>query len=241
MPISRLLLPMCLLCLISVQQAHAGMPAPLPTEIDPAKWSSEVGRMMRLEPEALLRLRTISFFLVVFLAAVWGFQSLWNYVRRDFAWLHRLSYPKALGLVVLWGLLFVVVLTMISGAREFMTPGAWKKQGFTYKLTTPATAPAARRQALEKLRTALWQFAALHHGKFPSKQEQSAIAGELWEVPGTNGTRYEYVPGKSAGYAPMPLVYEPELDPEQRFVLRIDGEIVSMRSSDIDKATAEQP
>ena len=27
---------------------------------------------------------------------------------------------------------------MISGARELMTPGAWKKEGFTYKLNDEA-------------------------------------------------------------------------------------------------------
>ncbi len=37
-------------------------------------------------------------------------------------------------MVVLWGLLFTVVLAMISGARELMTPGAWEKQGATYRL-----------------------------------------------------------------------------------------------------------
>ena len=35
---------------------------------------------------------------------------------------------------VVWGSLFVLVLTMISGARELMTPGAWKKDGITYVL-----------------------------------------------------------------------------------------------------------
>jgi hypothetical protein len=45
-----------------------------------------------------------------------------------------ISYPKALGVVVLWGLLFSVVLAMISGARELMTPGAWEQQGATYRL-----------------------------------------------------------------------------------------------------------
>ena len=36
--------------------------------------------------------------------------------------------------VVLWGLLFMLVLTMISGARELLTPGAWEKKGATYQL-----------------------------------------------------------------------------------------------------------
>ena len=61
-------------------------------------------------------------------------QLLWNSLRKSFTRLPRLNYPRAIGLVVLWGLLFIVVLTMISGARELMTPGAWEKQGATYRL-----------------------------------------------------------------------------------------------------------
>jgi hypothetical protein len=239
MNLRPLILAACGLLLLQAPEACAGMPVPLPTDFKPSDLTYEVGRMMRLEPDALLRLRTISFFLFGFLAAVWGFQRLWNYLQRDFTKLPRLSYGKALGLVFLWGLLFVIVLTMISGARELMTPGAWKKQGYTYKLAAPkeaaANSEAARRQGLEKLRTALWHFAATHQGKFPSKQELSAIATELWEVPATAGTRYLYVDGMSAGHAPAPLVCEPDLDPEQRFVLRADGEIVIMRSDEIEK------
>jgi len=80
------------------------------------------------------RLDVISFFLVVLLAssaAVWG---LWNWLRTDFPRLPRLSFLKACGLVALCGLFFVVVLTMISGARELMTPGAWERVGYTHQL-----------------------------------------------------------------------------------------------------------
>jgi hypothetical protein len=45
------------------------------------------------------------------------------------------SFGRAVAGVFLWGLLFIIVLTMISGARELMTPGAWEKQGVTYRLT----------------------------------------------------------------------------------------------------------
>jgi hypothetical protein len=55
---------------------------------------------------------------------------LWNSLQRDFPRLPRLSFSRALAGVVLWGLLFIIVLTMISGARELMTPGAWQRQGF---------------------------------------------------------------------------------------------------------------
>ena len=59
---------------------------------------------------------------------------LWNYLAKDFSKLPPMTYRKALAAVTLWGLLFLLVLTMISGARELMTPGAWEKQGATYKL-----------------------------------------------------------------------------------------------------------
>src|SRR5262245_37003631 len=84
--------------------AYAGMPSITLTDV------------------ARLRLQTLSFFLVGFLFCAWLIQRLWNWLRKDFTSLPRLSYGKAVGLVGLWGLVFILVLTMISGARELMTP-----------------------------------------------------------------------------------------------------------------------
>jgi hypothetical protein len=98
--------------------AHAGMPAPLTL--------TEIARM---------RIETISFFLLALLISAGFIKLIWNSLRRSFLRLPWLSYPKALGLVILWGLLFVVVLLMISGARELMTPGAWEHSGAIYRLT----------------------------------------------------------------------------------------------------------
>ena len=86
---------------------------------------------------AQMRLQSISFFLVAFLVCAWVIKLLWNGLRGDFSRLPRLTYPKALVVAVLWGLLFVLVLTMISGARELMTPGAWERDGATYRLKNP--------------------------------------------------------------------------------------------------------
>lgn len=102
---------------LSPAVADAGMPAP-----------------MRLTDIARMRTEAISFFLFVLLLSAGLIQLLWNGLRSSFARLPRLSYAKALALVVLWGLLFIVVLAMISGARELMTPGAWEKQCATYRL-----------------------------------------------------------------------------------------------------------
>jgi hypothetical protein len=225
-----------LLCLAPAP-ALAGMPAPLPTDPD---------QVLRLNEPVRFRLQAISFFLAGLLLCALAVRLLWNYLASDFPRLPRLSFGKALAGVLLWGLLFVVVLTMISGARELMTPGAWEKQGFTYKLKQPS-APAEpsplalRRQQLERLKGALWHFAATHKGRFPSAGEMGQVPADLWNVPDSGGLRYLYVPGLSADSSPTPLAWEPELDPEQRLVLRTSGEIVSLRSSDIHPKRERRP
>ena len=222
----------CGLLLASPLTVVAGMPAPLPT--DP------VGRVMRLGDSPLARLQTISFFLLVFFLSAAAIRAIWNYLQRDFSALPRLSFGRAVAGVFLWGVLFVIVLTMISGARELMTPGAWRKQGATYTLAdnpTPSapseTDSTARRLHLEKLRTALWQYAAVHGGQFPGPAELSAVPTELWKVPGAGGMRYLYVTGRTAGYLPDVLAYEPEFDTDRRLALRANGDIVEMRSADL--------
>src|SRR6185369_14768900 len=139
-----------------------------------------------------------------------------------------------LGLVVLWGLLFIVVLTMISGARELMTPGAWRKQGWTYKLASASTLPNSQeeiRHALEDLRQALWHYAAIHDGKFPPP-DSSAIDPNLWEIPGWPGLRFLYIAGRHAEAAGQLLVYSPELDGDNRPVLMTNGMIGHLRSTE---------
>jgi len=97
--------------------AYAGMPSPF---------------VLRDVPR--MRIEAISFFLLLFLGSAKLIQWIWNGLRSSFARLPRLSYAKALGLTFLWGMLFMVVLTMVSGARELMTPGAWERHGATYRL-----------------------------------------------------------------------------------------------------------
>jgi hypothetical protein len=213
----------------------AGMPAPLPTD---------VSKVLMLNDTAMERLQAISFFLLGFLLSAAVFRLAWNYLQRDFPSLPRLTYSKALATIFLWGLLFVIVLTMISGARELMTPGAWKKDGFTYKLADEPKLPEAgsesqRRQHLEKLRTALWQFAATHQGRFPTEAEVTVVPSELWDAPGLSGLRVLYVPGRSAGHLPEILAYEPEIEADRRLVLKTNGDIVIMNSTEIKAALPE--
>jgi hypothetical protein len=114
---SIILLLLAIILTLPAAPAMAGMPAPYQL--------TEIARM---------RIEAISFFLAVLLAMAGVVQVVWNCLRGAFARLPRLNYWRALGLVFLWGLLFSVVLSMISGARELMTPGAWEKQGATYRL-----------------------------------------------------------------------------------------------------------
>jgi hypothetical protein len=132
---------------------------------------------------------------------------------------------------------------MISGAREVMTPRAWQKQGFTYQLANKGPQPEGdpatlRKQTLERLRTALWHFAATHNGRFPSRAEAEELPRDLWEVPETGGMRFVYFPGLSATGAAETLVLEPELDPGVRLALRTDGTVVTLRAAEIDRVLA---
>ncbi len=148
--------------------------------------------VVTLSDLARMRFQVISFFVLVLLLATWVIQRIWNGLRGDFPRLPRLSYKRALGLVTLWGLLFVLILTMISGARELMTPGAWKKQGFTYALANvndeknrsqdellDSQNNEVRREALARLSRALWLYAQNHDGGFPPREDDPEISDAL--------------------------------------------------------------
>src|SRR6185503_10705550 len=109
------LIAFVVLVLVASDEAFAGMAGPV-----------------SLREVAKLRLQSLSFFLMVLLVSAAVIRLIWNSLRKDFVRLPHLSYFKSLGLVLLWGLMFVLVLAMISGARELLTPGAWEKNGATY-------------------------------------------------------------------------------------------------------------
>jgi hypothetical protein len=127
---------------------------------------------------------------------------------------------------------------MISGARELMTPGAWRKQGWTYRLDQPpAPEPQARqqrRERLEALRIALLQHAATHAGAFPSNSKE---VDESWSIPAHPGFEFLYRPGQTASnQSAEVLVFEPEVGDPERFVLLVNGMIGTMRTPELDDA-----
>jgi hypothetical protein len=179
-----------IVCLfLGTAEAKAGMPSVTLADLRTAMRTglNEVGRQ---------RLEVISFFLLVLFGCAWLVQRVWNSMRKEFPILPRLSFPRAGGVIVLWGLLFVLVLTMISGARELMTPGAWEKVGLTYRLV-PENPPvaaqiSARVESIQRLgeRLQSWESG---RGR---EDGPAALPDEWLRVDGVEGGRYVYVPAK---------------------------------------------
>jgi hypothetical protein len=205
---------------------------------------SDVGR---------LRFSTISFFLVLILVSAAGIRFLWNSVRRDFPALPLLSFRGALTGVILWGLVFVVVLTMISGARELMTPGAWIKNGLTYRQASePQTTDSdtiaaevkrqlneqsARITQLQLLGVALREFADQHGGAWPTAEEFQQLPEELRTMPGDLQAAYlyraaDFADADSADKTDSVAVLEPAvLNDEQQLALFRSGVVGPFRRS----------
>ena len=204
----RTLLPVAVgLSLALTSDAWAGMPFFSLTEL------------------AHLRLEVISFFLLVILLVACCVLGLWRALRKDFPHLPALGFRRALAMVTLLGLAFYLVLVMIAGARELMTPGAWTKQGATYHLAnTPPEPPGPdRRGRLEAFRRGLWAYAVAHGGRFPSNELVAELPEAAWQGPG--GAPYVYIAGQRADQGVRPVAYEPGTVGQERLVLRANGAI----------------
>ncbi|MEO5914735.1 MAG: hypothetical protein ABIS50_10910 [Luteolibacter sp.] len=175
---------------------------------------------------ARARIDALSFFLFTYLVIAWVVKLIWNQLAKSFTALPRLKYLQALGVVFVTGLMFYVVLTMISGARELLTPGAWEKQGVGYRLREEGSAPLGkeeRRQALRKLQEAIWSYAKAHEGNAPGSPLMAGIDPALWNFEG--GGLYCLMPEVRPGGGRKVLVYEPASAGGRRFVLLADGSI----------------
>jgi hypothetical protein len=225
--------------------ALAGMPSVTVADIPPAV--DEVTRT-GLTDLVSQRLEVISFFLLGLLACAGVIRWVWNGLRKDFPVLPRLSISRALGIIVLWGLLFVLVLTMISGARELMTPGAWEKKGLTYRLVQSPPPPVeaeitARFRAISLLGDQLVDYARGHGGSYPTPGNVGEVAEPLWRVPLPLGGRYLYVGGRMADTSlmwPSPLAYEPESVGPDRLVLMTDQSVMWMPASEVERVLSSR-
>ncbi len=188
---------------IVMNVAYAGMPS------------------LTLTDFARLRLSTLSFFLLIYFIASIAIFGLWHFLRQEFSTLPQLSFQKSLAFVFLWGIAFYLVLLMIAGTRELMTPKAWEKAGIIHQLAPDKFQQFldTRRYKLEQLRTELWHFAEKHHGKFP--QEQS---NPLWFAP-AGKQKYQYISGLTSQSPIQPLAYEPDNYGQERMTLLTNGMI----------------
>jgi hypothetical protein len=209
------------------------MPAPLPTPFT----KNAYPHADALDPWIDERLQAFSFFVVAILICAAGVRYLWNLARHDWPQLPLLTYRRSLAFTLIWGLVATIVLTMISGARELMTPGAWRKQGWTYKVpVTDSQEPhfrSMRRAAVEQLRVALLQYAALNSGRYP---ESKADVPADWTIPAHPGFELLYQSGVQPTSAGEILVYEPELGDDERLILLSNGMIGTMRTQEIEAA-----
>ncbi|MCL2623472.1 MAG: hypothetical protein FWD31_07380 [Planctomycetaceae bacterium] len=57
----------------------------------------------------------------------------WGLLVRDTDW-PKPTLAKSFAATFLGGLLFFLVLVMIAGSRELLTPGAWEPDGILYQL-----------------------------------------------------------------------------------------------------------
>jgi hypothetical protein len=190
--------------------------------------------VITLSDIARARIDALSFFIAAYLLISWLVKLLWNHLGKTFSALPRLDYRRALGLVFVTGLMFYVVLTMISGARELLTPGAWEKQGVGYRIRENGVAALGkeeRRSRLRELQIAIWAYAKNHDGKAPSGPFAHGVAAPLWEFPG--GGLYCLMPGVKPGGGRDILVYEPSAAGARRFVLLADGSIEDLAEGEL--------
>jgi hypothetical protein len=218
-------------------QAHAGMPS------------------YNLSDIVAARLQVISFFLVVSLTLAFVFQRCWNSLANDFPRMPSLNYMKSLAIIFVASLFCGLILTMISGARELMTPGAWTKAGAVYKLQEPKQEPMvwldhARQRGMQQFRDALWAYANGHHGQLPEDSFGIGIPEAVWRSPDLEGIPYGYLPRREmkvesldlpkepgspppAGSKTYVLAYEPMTFGDERFALFSTGQIVKISAKEL--------
>lgn len=186
--------------------------------------------VIHLSDWARMRLDTISFFLFLMLLVAFLVRGLWNHLKKDFSFLPSISLGRAFSLTLLVGIGMSIVLSMISGARELFTPGAWEKNGLTYNVAPIESSDeillAMRRQKLKSLKDAIWKHAEQNDGKLPLNAFSSTVTQDLFFTLHPSKMRFEYRFNKAGlNGKTKPLAWEPDVYKKNRLVLFTDGEI----------------
>ncbi len=187
---------------------------------------------------ASARLDAISLFLVAFVISAFILLKAWNRLARDFHWMPRLSYTGALAALVVSGLFVFAAMSLIAGARELMTPGAWVRTGSTHRIAYPERDPrpwleSGRRLALEQLRDQLWAYAATHDGNLPGARNDGSIPDSTWVGVHPAGEALAYMPGRRPGSGTLIVAYEPDAYGPIRFALLEDGTLVKLSPAEL--------
>ena len=182
-----------------------------------------------------LRLEDVSFFAFLLLLCALGVKLVWNYVAKGMTALPRISFLRSLCVTGVLSLMMLLVLSMISGARELLTPGVWRRQGSAYRLNDAASEPL-RRQSLEFLRAALRTYAEEHGGKFPPHDFVPDIPEKIWQSPDSASTRYIYVAGLTRDSGTNVIACEPASFGNKRYALLASGEVKKLSSLEIRRA-----
>ncbi|MGK0190758.1 MAG: hypothetical protein ACI9R3_006588 [Verrucomicrobiales bacterium] len=183
-----------------------------------------------------LRLEELSFFIVLLVMCTALFRFLWNLVARDLSSIPSLNWRQATGLSLLVGVLMLLVLTMISGIREVLTPEAWRKQGSSYRLSSIDREPV-RKRTIEELRWALMASADANNGQFPEHDFTNRIPDRFWRAPDEYASRYIYFRGKSKPVANGPveiLALEPANFGDERYAIFTSGEVRKLTNKEVD-------
>jgi len=171
-----------------------------------------------------LRMEEISFFLFAFIVSALLFKWLWNVVAKDFPALPTLKFKHAAALSLTLGLGMLLILTMISGIREVLTPDAWRRQGSGYKLNSPVMVEE-RRWHIQQLRDGLISYARGHDGRFPPHDFVEELPAKLWETPDPKRLRYHYRPGADLDDAEAMIAWEPKSFGDEVFAVFADGTV----------------
>ncbi len=183
--------------------------------------------VITLTDVAKMRIESLSFFIAAYLLMALFVKWLWNYLAKSFEKLPTLNYRRALALALISGLFLYVVLTMISGARELLTPGAWQKKGYGYKLEESATSGPDRSAQASQLRNTLWEFTKQNDGKFPS----SLFIDEITLTGAQN--HFAFIPTNEPSDEKKLLAYEINTSAKTRTVILTDGSIETWEASKV--------